>query len=139
MIDVRSRRSASGARPEPVFNGSRAAQDDEARLAAALRAAAEPEDGPPPRREPRGNRLRIADYSATLEARAAAAIVDSVETRLPGRIGGLEVRLEHDQFVLAGVASSYYVKQVAQHVAMNALNEFMLGRLVNEIVVRSIR
>jgi len=49
------------------------------------------------------------------------------------------VRVDGDQFVLAGTASSYYVKQVAQHVAMHALNEQMLGRLVNEIVVHSVR
>jgi hypothetical protein len=40
---------------------------------------------------------------------------------------------------MSGVSSSYYVKQVAQHVAMSTLDAQMLGRLVNEIEVRSVR
>jgi hypothetical protein len=71
--------------------------------------------------------------------RVAADIVRSVEARLPGRVRELKVRIESDQFVLSGVSSSYYVKQVAQHVAMLALEALMLGRLVNEIEVRSVR
>ena len=63
----------------------------------------------------------------------------SVETRLPGRVRDLKVRVENGQFVLSGVSTSYYVKQVAQHVAMTALDAQMLGHLVNEIEVRSIR
>jgi hypothetical protein len=71
--------------------------------------------------------------------RVAADIVRSVETRLPGRVRELKVRVDNGQFVLSGVSTSYYVKQVAQHVAMNALDALMLGQLVNEIEVRSIR
>lgn len=71
--------------------------------------------------------------------RIAAEIVRSVESRLPGRVRDLKVRVAEDQFVLSGVSSSYYVKQVAQHVAMSALDAVMLGRLVNEIEVRAIR
>lgn len=71
--------------------------------------------------------------------RAAAEIVRSVQARLPGRVRDLAVRIENDQFILSGVSSSYYVKQVAQHVAMNALDALMLGRLVNKIEVRSVR
>lgn len=71
--------------------------------------------------------------------RVAAEIVRSVQSRLPGRVRDLKVRIEDDQFVLSGVSSSYYVKQVAQHVAMSALDAVMLGRLVNEIEVRAVR
>jgi hypothetical protein len=71
--------------------------------------------------------------------RAAADILKNVQSRLPGRIRDLKVRIEDDQFVLSGVSTSYYVKQVAQHVAMNALDALMLGRLVNEIEVRTVR
>jgi hypothetical protein len=71
--------------------------------------------------------------------RIAAEISRSVQARLPGRVSNLAVRVENDQFVLSGVSSSYYVKQVAQHVAMTALDALMLGRLVNEIEVRSVR
>jgi hypothetical protein len=71
--------------------------------------------------------------------RVAAEIIRSVQARLPGRVSDLAVRIENDQFVLSGVSSSYYVKQVAQHVAMTALDALMLGRIVNEIEVRSVR
>jgi hypothetical protein len=71
--------------------------------------------------------------------RVAADILRSVQSRLPGRVRDLKVRVEDDQFVISGVSTSYYVKQVAQHVAMNALEAVMLGRLVNEIEVRSLR
>ena len=71
--------------------------------------------------------------------RIAAEIVRSVQSRLPGRVRDLKVRVEDDQFVLSGVSSSYYVNLVAQHVAMSALDAVMLGRLVNEIEVRAVR
>ncbi len=71
--------------------------------------------------------------------RVAADILRSVQARLPGRVRDLKVLIVEDHFVLSGVSSSYYVKQVAQHVAMNALDALMLGRLVNEIEVRSMR
>lgn len=66
----------------------------------------------------------------------AAEIARSVESRLPGRVSELQVRVVDDHFVLSGASNSYYVKQVAQHLAMNALDSHMLGRLVNEIEVR---
>jgi hypothetical protein len=69
--------------------------------------------------------------------RVAGEILRSVQSRLPGRVRDLKVRIEGDQFVISGVSTSYYVKQVAQHVAMGALDSLMLGRLVNEIEVRS--
>jgi hypothetical protein len=72
-------------------------------------------------------------------ARVAANIIESVQSRLPGRVRDLKVRIEPDCFVLCGVSSSYYVKQVAQHLAMTALDAVMLGRLVNEIEVRTVR
>jgi hypothetical protein len=95
----------------------------------------EPAESPPPRS---GNRTTQARVDAQLR-RVAADIVRSVQSRLPGRIRDLKVRYENEQFVLSGVSTSYYVKQVAQHVAMNALDALMLGRLVNEIEVRSVR
>jgi hypothetical protein len=69
--------------------------------------------------------------------RVAGEILRSVQSRLPGRVRDLKVRIDGDQFIISGVSTSYYVKQVAQHVAMNALDSLMLGRLVNEIEVRT--
>ena len=82
---------------------------------------------------------RLSARSDARLRRAAAEILHSVQSRLPGRVRDLRVRVEEDQFVISGVATSYYVKQVAQHVAMNALDALMLGRLVNEIEVCSVR
>jgi hypothetical protein len=66
-------------------------------------------------------------------------MVRAIEARLPGRIRNLCVEIEQDQFVLRGVSSSYYVKQVAGHLAMTAMEAHLLGRLVNEIEVRAAR
>ena len=82
---------------------------------------------------------RIAAGHEARLRRVAADIVRSVQFRLPGRVRDLKVRIDDGQFVLSGVSSSYYVKQVAQHLAMSALDKVMLGRLVNEIEVRSMR
>lgn len=102
--------------------------------------ARDPDPSMAPDEPPRALNLNRAPvrHDARLR-RAAAEILCSVQSRLPGRVRDLKVRVEDDQFVLSGVSSSYYVKQIAQHVAMNALDALMLGRLVNEIEVRSVR
>jgi hypothetical protein len=71
--------------------------------------------------------------------RLATDVVAAVQSRLPGRIRDLKVRIEGEQVVLSGVSSSYYVKQVAQHIAMTALEAVTLCQLVNEIEVRAPR
>ena len=54
--------------------------------------------------------------------------------RLPGRIHDLRVEpLLGNALALSGVASSYYVKQVAQHIAMDIAR---LQRVINHIEVR---
>jgi hypothetical protein len=133
MIDAKSRRTASGASRQTSLVGDAAAHDDEAQLAAALRMG---DDAPARARE---RRRIVAGPPETKAGRVAAEIVETVEARLPGRIRDLQVQVHEDQFVLSGVSSSYYVKQMAQHVAMNALNALMLGRLVNDIKVHSMR
>jgi len=80
---------------------------------------------------------RIAPRTDVRLRRVAGEILRSVQSRLPGRVRDLKVCIEGDQFVISGVSTSYYVKQVAQHVAMNALDSLMLGRLVNQIEVRT--
>ncbi|MEM9657598.1 MAG: hypothetical protein AAF961_04470 [Planctomycetota bacterium] len=64
-------------------------------------------------------------------------IMDAVDTRLPGRIRDLAIRSEQDdRYVLSGVTTSYYVKQLAQHLAMGLIAH---GRLINDIEVRTAR
>jgi hypothetical protein len=98
-------------------------------------------DGPidSPEMRPMASTPRIPMRSDARVRRVAAEILRSVQSRLPGRVRDLKVRIEDDQFVLSGVSTSYYVKQVAQHVAMAALDSVMLGRLVNQIEVRATR
>jgi hypothetical protein len=62
-----------------------------------------------------------------------------VESRLPGRIRGLRIEVERDKYILRGLSSSYYVKQVAGHLAMTTMDAQVVGRLLNEIEVRSVR
>jgi hypothetical protein len=71
--------------------------------------------------------------------RLATDVIAAVQSQLPGRIRDLKVRIESEQVVLSGVSSSYYVKQVAQHVAMTTIEAVTLCQLVNEIEVRPTR
>jgi hypothetical protein len=137
MIDARSRRAAPGGRRDALLNGVAATRDSEAQLAATLRPAELVDEAPSDhdnRRRPRPSRGPQA-----AARRAADQIAESIQARLPGQIRDFQVRVEQDRFVLSGVSSSYYVKQMAQHVAMNALNVLMRGRLINEIQVHSLR
>jgi hypothetical protein len=121
---------------------SAASRDDESRLAATLRTTHGGADDA--KRRPRktaGDAARAAlPKAAPAEARTAAVeMIRAIEARLPGRIRDLKVDLDKDQFVLRGVSCSYYVKQVAGHLAMTAMDAHLLGRLLNEIEVRSAR
>jgi hypothetical protein len=59
-------------------------------------------------------------------------ILHRIETRLPGRIRQLAVCSSKNAIVLSGRCSTYYTKQVAQHVAMGVLE---YERLINNIDV----
>jgi hypothetical protein len=137
--DMRS--SASGAAAASgLFTSKAVARDDESRLAAVLRRTQGMADAPAAvqERETEGCAKRQAAGLATAE-RVVAAIKRAVEARLPGRVAALKVDVLDDQFVLRGVSSSYYVKQVAGHLAMTTLDASVAGRLSNEIEVRSVR
>ncbi len=117
-----------------------AARDDESRLAATLRRTHGVADGPAvPRKRIAAPPAAPIITAGTVLKRVVEEIVHAVEARLPGRIAGLKVEVLEDQFVLHGVSSSYYVKQVAGHLAMTTMDACLLGRLVNEIEVRSVR
>jgi len=122
--------SGSPAAPETgVLGGHTPAHDDESRLAATLRRTHGGADGKAaPRRD-----------AATRARRVANEIMRAIEARLPGRVRDLKVDFESDAFTLRGVSTSYYVKQIAGHLAMNALDAHLLGRLNNEIEVRAMR
>jgi len=55
-----------------------------------------------------------------------------LEMRLPGRIRRLDVHASENAVILAGQCSTYYTKQLAQHIAMAVLN---YEQLVNNIDV----
>jgi hypothetical protein len=133
--------SCSSAAPpaEGLLTGKAVLRDDESRLAATLRRT---HGGADATRVSR-NRNEVASPSrkppTSAEDLVIAEILHAVEARLPGRVRELKVDVEPEQFVLRGVSSSYYVKQVAGHLAMTAMEACILGRLVNEIEVHSIR
>jgi hypothetical protein len=62
----------------------------------------------------------------------AAAIIQRVESRLPGRVRNLAVRILADTVVLEGQCATYYTKQLAQHAALGILED---EHLENAIVV----
>jgi len=55
-----------------------------------------------------------------------------IESRLPGRIRNLNVRLVGKTVVLEGQCSTYYSKQLAQHAALGVLDD---EQLENAIIV----
>jgi hypothetical protein len=59
-------------------------------------------------------------------------ILGRIESRLPGRIRHLAVFATDNAIVLSGRCSTYYTKQVAQHMAMGVLE---YDRLINNIDV----
>src|SRR5215211_5025314 len=132
---------SSGAPPaEGLFTTKGPTRDDESRLAATLRTTLGFADPTVVSRRRGEATLASPRGAANAQARRVVAeIVRAVDARLPGRISGLKVEVQHDQFVLQGVSSSYYVKQVAGHLAMTTMDARLLGRLVNEIEVRSAR
>lgn len=71
--------------------------------------------------------------SQTALKRLATQVRDRIESRLPGRIHDLQVTaIDHD-IILRGHCSTFYTKQLAQHVAMGILD---YERLINSIEVR---
>lgn len=63
----------------------------------------------------------------------AQRICERIESRLPGRIQAFSVSVNKQAVVLHGNCQSYHTKQMAQHVAMGAIN---YEKLVNNISVR---
>jgi hypothetical protein len=119
-----------------ILSDRAVARDDETQLAAALRYSSQTEDDDAEHGRSAPNDVAPAHDVAEL-ASIAVEICRCVESRLPGRVHKLRVQAVDDYFVLSGACHSYYVKQVAQHLAMNALDACLLGRLVNEIEVRT--
>jgi hypothetical protein len=64
--------------------------------------------------------------------RLAKLIEQRIETRLPGRVRHLSVRVSADFIMLEGECSTYYTKQLAQHAALGVLED---EHLENAIVV----
>ena len=139
MIQL-SGRNATRIGSDELMTRKAAQRDDESRVAAALqivRDDAEP-TGPLTQR-PATPRLTIRKGAEIDLAIVADEISRSLETQLNGRLRDLSVSVEAGQFVLRGVSRSYHVKQIAQHLAMTAMDTRLLGRLVNEIEVHSVR
>jgi hypothetical protein len=60
------------------------------------------------------------------------AILQRIETRLPGRVRNLLVRVFDSVVILEGECATYYTKQLAQHAAMGVIED---EQLENAIVV----
>lgn len=60
------------------------------------------------------------------------AVLQRIESRLPGRIRNLLVRVVENVVILEGQCATYYTKQLAQHTAMGIIED---EQLENAIVV----
>jgi hypothetical protein len=137
-MSISSSYSPSTTSAEGLLTAKAVMRDDESRLAATLRTTGG--DAPSANRKRRAAAVAAQRNCVRTQTKAVVAeIIRAVEARLPGRIRDLDVDVQQDQFVLRGVSSSYYVKQVAGHLAMTAMDARLLGQLSNEIEVRSIR
>lgn len=121
---------------QSLLNLAAVARDSETRFANALRKSERGRDAALTVTRPPGE---AALHDEAAMRRVANEILQIVEARLPGRIRDLRVAVDETQFVLSGTSSSYYVKQMAQHLAMTALDQRMFGRLTNDIEVRTVR
>jgi len=72
------------------------------------------------------------DQRTERQQKLAIAIRQRIETRLPGRVRKLLVRVHGSTVVLDGQCSTYYTKQLAQHAALGILDD---EQLENSIVV----
>jgi hypothetical protein len=73
-----------------------------------------------------------ADAAAERNKRLAVAIMQRIESRLPGRVKNLAVRIQAGNVMLEGQCATYYTKQLAQHAALGILED---EHLENAIVV----
>jgi hypothetical protein len=139
MIQI-SGRSPNRAPGEELLTRKAAQRDDESRVAATLQKTLGDSEGAERTIAARpAPRLTIHKPLEIPLQTVAGEIAQSIETQLNGRIRDLSVVVEDGQFVLRGVSRSYHVKQIAQHLAMTAMDTRLLGRLVNEIEVHSVR
>jgi hypothetical protein len=72
------------------------------------------------------------DATSDRNRHLAIAIMQRIESRLPGRVKNLVVRIAADTVVLEGQCATYYTKQLAQHAALGILED---EHLENAIVV----
>jgi hypothetical protein len=79
----------------------------------------------------RGNGA-AADVPNERACQLAAAITQRIESRLPGRVRNLHVRITNESVVIEGLCATYYTKQLAQHAALGVLED---EHLENAIVV----
>jgi hypothetical protein len=139
MIKI-SDRSANRIGSDELLTRKAALRDDESRVAATLSTTIGDAEATGPSMKRRAKpRLTVRQPAESQLDAVAAEIADVVESQLTGRIRDLSVSVEEGQFVLRGISRSYHVKQIAQHLAMAAMDTILLGRLVNEIEVHSVR
>lgn len=139
MIQI-SGRNATRIGSDELMTRKAAQRDDESRVAATLQIVRDESEatGSFVKRSatPRLTIRKGAEIELDI---VADEIAQTLETQLNGRLRDLSVTVEEGQFVLRGVSRSYHVKQIAQHLAMTAMDTRLLGRLVNEIEVHSVR
>lgn len=139
MIQLSGRNAGRLSRDE-LLTRKAIQRDDESRVAATLQTTIGDSEATGPVMKRRiAPRLTIRKGSEIDLDLVADEIARSLESQLNGRLRELSVTVEEDQFILRGVCRSYHVKQIAQHLAMGAMDARLLGRLVNEIKVHSVR
>jgi len=87
----------------------------------------------------RGDRKSVAPprvANAERDRHLEVAIMQRIESRLPGRVRNLRVRVAGETVVLEGECSTYYTKQLAQHAALGILEEEQLENSITVTIGR---
>lgn len=74
----------------------------------------------------------VTERSRTL----AIGIMQRIESRLPGRVKNLAVRVSSETVVLEGQCATYYTKQLAQHAALGILEDEHLENAIEVTIGR---
>ena len=76
------------------------------------------------------------DAAADRHRQLAIAIRQRIDSRLPGRVRNLVIRIFADKVVLEGQCATYYTKQLAQHAALGILEDEHLENAIAVTVGR---
>jgi hypothetical protein len=72
----------------------------------------------------------VSDPVTERKRQLVISVMQRIESRLPGRVRNLSVRIASNTVVLEGQCATYYTKQLAQHAALGVLEDEQLENAI---------